>query len=155
MERGRLVADGAAPGLFAQRVLDQAVGAAQGQARALTLDDLRHSLYWLATGQVSSRRIVRQAQITRLFAWLRLCLDETLLDALLQAGLTTDQAQEDARRARIAALRRWHPDPYLEAVCHDRFGGQYERPHWASLPAPAILALYLHLRSRQNDEEAK
>jgi len=149
MERGRLVAAGAAPGIFAARVWAQAWAVAWADARAATVADLRHALYFLATGQVTSKRIRTNPECTRVIGWLLLCLDDTSLIGAEKAGLSGRSVDEQARANRIAWLRSQYRPDYLESICRDRFAGRYEPPHWDGLGARDIKALYVLLRSRQ------
>lgn len=147
MERGRLQSSEAALNHFSSQVWRQAATIAQADARAATVDDLRHSLYFLACGQVTSRRVNSGHHATRLFGWLRLCLDDTDIEAAGMAEQTA--AGHTGQLSGPVAIRRLgFPESYIATVAKTLYSAELQGGSWESLPLPVLRNLYKLLRSR-------
>lgn len=135
---------------FAKQVWDQAATLARTDLRAATVNDLRHALYFLACGQVSSARIRTNAQCTRVIGWMLLCLDDASLIGARKAVVADGQETAETTAARVRSIRaRGFTEEYIDKICRARFAGTYRPPFWEDLPAKDLLALYVLLKGRR------
>lgn len=148
MSRGRLQGDPTKLNHFSRKVWDQASTLAGGAARAADVDDLRHALYYLSCGQVSSGRINPGHHTTQLFGWLRLCLDDADVEAARMAGQTA-AGHTGQLSGPIAIRRLGFPESYIASIAKSMYAGQLQGGSWESLPVPTLRKLYKLLRSRQ------
>ena len=147
MVRGRLQGDPTKLNHFSRRVWEQASTLAAASARAATVDDLRHALYYLACGQVSSGRINPGHHTTRLIGWLRLCLDDTDVEAARMAGQTP--AGHTASLSGPLAIRRiGFPESYILAIAKSVYSAQLLGGSWEALPVATLRSLSKLLRAR-------
>jgi hypothetical protein len=126
MAGGRL-ADDPRLNTYTQQVWDQAEAVSFSDVRAMTVDDLRHALYWLACGKNSSADINTTSDYDRLKAFMSLCLNDADLKSAVvlskPARTTTGELRRVYDMVRCLGLYHDDPDAYVGRLLSDRFGG--------------------------------
>jgi hypothetical protein len=119
----RLVIDSATPAdgnpavrsTFARQTLAAAAAVAERDGCPVLDNDLRHAVYFLATGKHSVSQLDSGRDTDRVFAFLTLMIDETNLDA--QIVLDDPEAQD--RKRIIHRIRELAPESYIRKILLD------------------------------------
>ncbi|HWD19107.1 MAG TPA: hypothetical protein VHB20_07495 [Verrucomicrobiae bacterium] len=135
MQKGCMVSAGplAADSEHVHCVMSVATKLASQKHRAVTSDDIRHAVNFIATKgrELSSQRLTNK-EISRVFLLLRLLIDADDLEAVNE----WIHPELDVRRGLIARIGKV-PGAYVAEIARDRFGSM----SWENLPTDSLLKL--------------
>lgn len=147
-EKKRLVLPEAVYNQYARQAIEAGRRLAAGEARALTLRDIRKGVTICVTGRNKDTNRLSNREVSDCVNWFKLMVEETNLEA--GAKLANPELSE--KEGLVRRIKKLAPHAVIDGVCQRSFAPVYQAPYWEDLPVAnlrSLTGILVKIRERQ------